>query len=117
VLAIGVHNVAGCASMFARLAAHVRPVLVNGAPGVLAATADGAPMAVTAFTVVAGGYRLAKIAHEDAWKSGPILVRIVRAAQFHEFVAPSCLSGARRASWPTSRSCAPRSSRPGRWQK
>jgi uncharacterized protein YbjT (DUF2867 family) len=35
----------------------------------------------------AGGYRLAKIAHEDAWKSGPIPVRIVRAAQFHEFVA------------------------------
>ena len=40
--------------MFARLAAHVRPVLVDGVPGVLAATADGAPMAVMAFTVVAG---------------------------------------------------------------
>ena len=35
----------------------------------------------------AGGYGLAKIAHEDAWRSGPIPVRIVRAAQFHEFVA------------------------------
>jgi len=35
----------------------------------------------------AGGYGLAKIAHEDAWLSGPIPVRIVRAAQFHEFVA------------------------------
>jgi uncharacterized protein YbjT (DUF2867 family) len=35
----------------------------------------------------AGGYGLAKIAHEDAWRSGPISVRIVRAAQFHEFVA------------------------------
>ena len=35
----------------------------------------------------AGGYGLAKIAHEDAWQSGPIPVRIVRAAQFHEFVA------------------------------
>ena len=34
-----------------------------------------------------GGYGLAKIAHEDAWRSGPIPVRIVRAAQFHEFVA------------------------------
>jgi uncharacterized protein YbjT (DUF2867 family) len=33
------------------------------------------------------GYGLAKIAHEDAWRSGPIPVRIVRAAQFHEFVA------------------------------
>ncbi|HEX8005516.1 MAG TPA: sigma-70 family RNA polymerase sigma factor [Trebonia sp.] len=53
VLAIGAREVAGRAAMFARLAAHVRPVLVNGAPGVLAATADGAPMAVMAFTVVA----------------------------------------------------------------
>jgi uncharacterized protein YbjT (DUF2867 family) len=35
----------------------------------------------------AGSYGLAKIAHEDAWRSGPIPVRIVRAAQFHEFVA------------------------------
>ena len=36
---------------------------------------------------LAGGYGLAKIAHENAWRSGPIPVRIVRAAQFHEFVA------------------------------
>jgi uncharacterized protein YbjT (DUF2867 family) len=35
----------------------------------------------------AGGYGLAKIAHENVWRSGPIPVRIVRAAQFHEFVA------------------------------
>jgi len=35
----------------------------------------------------AGGYGLAKVAHEDAWRSGPVPVRIVRAAQFHEFVA------------------------------
>ena len=35
----------------------------------------------------AGGYGLAKIAHEDAWRSGPIPARVVRAAQFHEFVA------------------------------
>jgi uncharacterized protein YbjT (DUF2867 family) len=34
-----------------------------------------------------GGYGLAKIAHEQAWRSGPIPVRIVRAAQFHEFVS------------------------------
>ena len=53
VLAVGARDVAGRASMFARLAAHVRPVLVNGVPGVLAATADGAPVAVMAFTVVA----------------------------------------------------------------
>jgi hypothetical protein len=37
--------------MFARLAAHVRPVLVNLLPGVLATTADGAPRSVMAFTV------------------------------------------------------------------
>jgi ketosteroid isomerase-like protein len=59
VLAVGAHNIAGRAPLFARLAAHVRPVLVNGVPGVLAATADGAPMAVMAFTVVAG--RIAEI--------------------------------------------------------
>lgn len=35
----------------------------------------------------AAGYGLAKIAHEDAWRSGPIPARIVRAALFHEFVA------------------------------
>jgi len=35
----------------------------------------------------ANGYSLAKIAHEDAWRSGPIPVRLIRAAQFHEFVA------------------------------
>jgi uncharacterized protein YbjT (DUF2867 family) len=34
-----------------------------------------------------GGYGLAKIAHENAWRSGPIPACIVRAAQFHEFVA------------------------------
>ena len=35
----------------------------------------------------AGGYGAAKVAHEQAWLAGPIPVRIVRAAQFHEFVA------------------------------
>ena len=34
----------------------------------------------------AGGYGAAKVAHEQAWRAGPIPVRIVRAAQFHEFV-------------------------------
>jgi uncharacterized protein YbjT (DUF2867 family) len=32
------------------------------------------------------GYYMAKIAHEQAMLSGPIPVRILRAAQFHEFV-------------------------------
>jgi uncharacterized protein YbjT (DUF2867 family) len=34
-----------------------------------------------------GGYGAAKLAHEQAMLSGPIPVRILRAAQFHEFVA------------------------------
>jgi RNA polymerase sigma-70 factor (ECF subfamily) len=59
VTAVGARDVAGRASTFARLAARVRPVLVNGAPGVLAVTADGAPMALMAFTIVAG--RIAEI--------------------------------------------------------
>jgi uncharacterized protein YbjT (DUF2867 family) len=33
-----------------------------------------------------GGYGLAKVAHEEATRSGPIPARILRAAQFHEFV-------------------------------
>ena len=59
VLATGAHEVAGRAAMVARLAAHVRPVLVNGLPGVLAATADGEPMSVMAFTVA--GDRIVEI--------------------------------------------------------
>jgi RNA polymerase sigma-70 factor (ECF subfamily) len=53
VLATGAHHVAGRAAMFAGLAAHLRPVLVNGAPGVFATTANGMPLSVMAFTVVA----------------------------------------------------------------
>ena len=34
----------------------------------------------------AGGYGAAKIAHERAWRSGPLPVTVLRAAQFHEFV-------------------------------
>jgi uncharacterized protein YbjT (DUF2867 family) len=33
-----------------------------------------------------GGYALAKVAHEEAVLSGPIPARVLRAAQFHEFV-------------------------------
>jgi RNA polymerase sigma factor (sigma-70 family) len=53
VLATGARNVAARAAMFAQLAAHVRPVLVNGVPAVLVSTADGSPMSMMAFTVVA----------------------------------------------------------------
>ena len=34
-----------------------------------------------------GGYSAAKLVHENAMLAGPIPVRILRAAQFHEFVA------------------------------
>jgi uncharacterized protein YbjT (DUF2867 family) len=33
-----------------------------------------------------GGYGIAKVAHERAMRSGPIPARVLRAAQFHEFV-------------------------------
>jgi len=33
-----------------------------------------------------GGYMAAKVAHESAMRAGPVPVRIVRAAQFHELV-------------------------------
>jgi uncharacterized protein YbjT (DUF2867 family) len=32
------------------------------------------------------GYNAAKLAHEQAWLAGPIPTRVLRAAQFHEFV-------------------------------
>lgn len=35
---------------------------------------------------LAGGYSVAKVAHEQAVLAGPIPTRILRAAQFHEFV-------------------------------
>ena len=35
---------------------------------------------------LSGGYYAAKVVHERAMRSGPIPVRILRAAQFHEFV-------------------------------
>ncbi len=35
---------------------------------------------------LAGGYAVAKVAHERAALAGPIPARILRAAQFHEFV-------------------------------
>jgi uncharacterized protein YbjT (DUF2867 family) len=42
-----------------------------------------------------GGYSAAKVAHERALLAGPIPVRILRAAQFHEFVAQLMQWGAR----------------------
>ena len=34
-----------------------------------------------------GGYGVAKLAHEEAMRAGPVPVSILRATQFHEFVA------------------------------
>jgi uncharacterized protein YbjT (DUF2867 family) len=56
----------------------------------------GAAAAVTRIVVVSiigidkfhGGYNVAKVAQERTLLEGPLPVRIVRAAQFHEFVAP-----------------------------
>jgi uncharacterized protein YbjT (DUF2867 family) len=42
-----------------------------------------------------GGYGAAKLAHEQALLAGPIPVRVLRAAQFHEFVAQLMEWGAR----------------------
>ncbi len=42
-----------------------------------------------------GGYGAAKVAHEQASLSGPIPARVLRAAQFHEFVAQLMEWGAR----------------------
>jgi uncharacterized protein YbjT (DUF2867 family) len=36
---------------------------------------------------LSGGYGVAKLAHEQAMLAGPVPVRILRSAQFHEFVA------------------------------
>ena len=42
-----------------------------------------------------GGYGAAKVAHEQALLSGPIPARVLRASQFHEFVAQLMEWGAR----------------------
>jgi nucleoside-diphosphate-sugar epimerase len=44
---------------------------------------------------VSGGYGAAKVAHEQATLTGPIPARVLRAAQFHEFVAQLMEWGAR----------------------
>lgn len=44
-----------------------------------------------------GGYGAAKVAHEQALLSGPIPARVLRASQFHEFVAQLMEWGARGA--------------------
>lgn len=40
-----------------------------------------------------GGYQAAKVAHEKAMLAGPVPVRILRAAQFHEFVGELMMWG------------------------
>ncbi len=50
----GARPVAEQALAFARLAGFARPVLVNGAPGIIASLPDGRPMSVMGFTVARG---------------------------------------------------------------
>ena len=57
------------------------------------------------------GYGAAKVAHEQAMLSGPIPVRILRAAQFHEFV-PQLVEWGRQGEVATCRRCAHSSSPP-----
>jgi hypothetical protein len=54
--------------------------------GVGAGVREAVVVSIIGIERFAGGYGAAKVAHEQAWRSGPIPVRIVRAAQFHEFV-------------------------------
>ena len=59
------------------------------------------------------GYGAAKLAHERAMLSGPIPVRVLRAAQFHEFVAAARGVGHAGRGELRAATCAPSSSRPG----
>ena len=54
--------------------------------GVRAGVREAVVVSIIGTDRFAGGYGAAKLAHEQAWRSGPIPARIVRAAQFHEFV-------------------------------
>ncbi|HEY7103891.1 MAG TPA: NAD(P)H-binding protein [Mycobacteriales bacterium] len=54
--------------------------------GVRAGVREAVVVSIIGTDRFAGGYGAAKVAHEQAWRSGPIPVRVVRAAQFHEFV-------------------------------
>jgi uncharacterized protein YbjT (DUF2867 family) len=55
--------------------------------GVRAGVREAVVVSIIGTDRFAGGYGAAKVAHEQAWRDGPIPARIVRAAQFHEFVA------------------------------
>jgi uncharacterized protein YbjT (DUF2867 family) len=54
--------------------------------GVRAGVREAVVVSIIGTDRFSGGYGAAKVAHEQAWRSGPIPARIVRAAQFHEFV-------------------------------
>ena len=54
--------------------------------GVRAGARRAVVVSIIATDKFTGGYGAAKIAHEQAWLSGPIPASVVRAAQFHEFV-------------------------------
>jgi uncharacterized protein YbjT (DUF2867 family) len=54
--------------------------------GVRAGVREAVVVSIIGTDRFSGGYGAAKVAHEQAWRAGPIPVRVVRAAQFHEFV-------------------------------
>ena len=55
-------------------------------PGARAGVRRLVVVSIIGIDAFAGGYNAAKVAHEQAAAAGPIPARIVRAAQFHEFV-------------------------------
>jgi hypothetical protein len=61
-----------------------------------------------------GGYGAAKIAHEEIMLAGPVPARVLRAAQFHEFVEQLVAWGVPRGRSPTCRRCVRSPSLPGR---
>ena len=62
------------------------------------------------------GFLAAKKVHEQAMLAGPIPVRILRAAEFHEFV-PELVDWGTQTESPTCRRCARSSSPPAPWPR
>lgn len=63
--------------------------------GVRAGVGRAVVVSIIGTDKLTGGYGIAKVAHEQAWRSGPVPAVIVRAAQFHEFVGQLVAWGTR----------------------
>ena len=71
-----------------RVGHHVVEVLAErGHEAVPISRTHGVDVSIVNTDRLKGGYSIAKVAHEQATLSGPIPARVLRAAQFHEFVA------------------------------